>query len=301
MSAPRLEAFLAQLYTDQAARRAFLGDPRGAAAAAGLEPSEIAALEAIDRPGLELAARSFEAKRAGQRARPPAWRRWLAALAAILATGCASATEPPASPGSSRAPAAAEEASRFVSRDPAFSFAIPAGWRRVTAADATRLDVHQHTVSRLSGQGRRTFEERFGADLAKSPGGLTNEAGAWISVAVAPNPGTRYARGSQLSPRERDALWRVFARTMADRAPDGNKPVLTLRALELRDYPGGTARVLSYAQEDQMGPVIWTQVRFFTEGSAVALLHAATAENTTNGQDGLEAIARSFRFAGDSE
>jgi hypothetical protein len=241
------------------------------------------------------AARSFEAKRAGRGPRPPAWRRWLAALAAVLATGCAGATAPPASPGDSRA-ATAQEAGRFSFPDPAFSFAIPAGWRRVTAADATRLEINQRTVSRLNEQGRRALEERLGADLAKSPGGLTNEAGAWVSVAVTPNSGTRYAQGYQLTPRERDALWRVFARTMADRAPEGNKPVLTLRTLEIRDYPGGAARVLSYAQEDLMGTVIWTQVRFFTEGSAVVLLHAATAENPANGLEGLEAMAQSFRW-----
>jgi hypothetical protein len=62
----RLEAFLAGLYTDAAARRAFLDDPEGSAARAGLDPPEVAALVRIDRVGLELAARSFEAKRRGR-------------------------------------------------------------------------------------------------------------------------------------------------------------------------------------------------------------------------------------------
>src|SRR5262249_43448379 len=66
MSAQRLEAFLALLYTDAAARRAFLTDPHGMAAGAGLDRPEVAALAAIDRVGLELAARSFAAKRAAQ-------------------------------------------------------------------------------------------------------------------------------------------------------------------------------------------------------------------------------------------
>jgi len=80
MSAERLEAFLALLYTDAAARRAFLNDPRGVAAGAGLDPPEIDALAAIDRVGLELAAKSFAAKRAAQERRPQAWRRWLGRL-----------------------------------------------------------------------------------------------------------------------------------------------------------------------------------------------------------------------------
>jgi hypothetical protein len=64
---PAFEAFLARLYTDDAFRAAFLADPRRAAAALG--PEEIAALERIDRLGLELAAASFAHKRAANAAR----------------------------------------------------------------------------------------------------------------------------------------------------------------------------------------------------------------------------------------
>ena len=59
-----LETYLVKLYLDRDARRAFLEDPRGAAAEAGLDAMDVAALERIDRDGLELAARSFAAKRA---------------------------------------------------------------------------------------------------------------------------------------------------------------------------------------------------------------------------------------------
>ena len=38
MSASRLEAFLARIYVDQAAREKFLSDPRGEAISAGLQP-----------------------------------------------------------------------------------------------------------------------------------------------------------------------------------------------------------------------------------------------------------------------
>ena len=63
-AARRLEAYLARLYTDAAARDAFLADPRGEARRAGLAEDDVAALEAIDRTGLELAAASFAHKRA---------------------------------------------------------------------------------------------------------------------------------------------------------------------------------------------------------------------------------------------
>ena len=69
MSAARLEALLAELYTDDVARRAFLADPRAVARRAGLDEREVEAVATIDRVGLELAARSFAHKRAG-RVRP---------------------------------------------------------------------------------------------------------------------------------------------------------------------------------------------------------------------------------------
>ena len=58
------EAFLARIYVDDEARRRFLADPRQEAARAGLAEAEQEALAAIDRVGLELAARSFARKRA---------------------------------------------------------------------------------------------------------------------------------------------------------------------------------------------------------------------------------------------
>ncbi|MFN0085767.1 MAG: hypothetical protein ACKVX9_10295 [Blastocatellia bacterium] len=63
MSAPRFEAFLAKIYTDEKARARFLADPRGEAVRAGLTEDETRALEQIDRAGLELAADSLSRKR----------------------------------------------------------------------------------------------------------------------------------------------------------------------------------------------------------------------------------------------
>jgi hypothetical protein len=59
LAAALFEAFLARIYTDARARKAFLDDPRRVAGRAGLPPHEIAALERIDREGLELAAASY--------------------------------------------------------------------------------------------------------------------------------------------------------------------------------------------------------------------------------------------------
>ena len=58
------ETFLARLYTDAQLRSRFLTDPRGEAERHQLTTDECAALERIDRAGLELSARSFAHKRA---------------------------------------------------------------------------------------------------------------------------------------------------------------------------------------------------------------------------------------------
>ena len=66
MSAAAVEILLARLYTDPEVRRDFLRDPAGVARAAGLEAGEVAAMQAIDRAGLEMAAESYRRKRMGR-------------------------------------------------------------------------------------------------------------------------------------------------------------------------------------------------------------------------------------------
>jgi hypothetical protein len=77
---PRFEHFIASLYVDEALRRRFVDDARATAAGAGLDANEIEALADIDLTGLELASRSFAAKREST----PRKRNRLAALASRL-------------------------------------------------------------------------------------------------------------------------------------------------------------------------------------------------------------------------
>jgi hypothetical protein len=60
---PKMERFLASLYVDAQLRARFLNAPREEARRAGLNAEQCEALVAIDRVGLEMAARSFERKR----------------------------------------------------------------------------------------------------------------------------------------------------------------------------------------------------------------------------------------------
>ncbi len=88
MSSPVLEAFLARLYTDEAALAAFLAAPDEAMRQAGLDTAAIAALRAVDRDSLVMAARSFRAKRTEQvRPRRLAGMRSVVSRARALLTG----------------------------------------------------------------------------------------------------------------------------------------------------------------------------------------------------------------------
>jgi uncharacterized protein (UPF0276 family) len=62
-----IDALLARLYTDAAARDRWLADPDGEGRRAGLDGSGLIALRSLDRAGLELAAVSYARKRAAQR------------------------------------------------------------------------------------------------------------------------------------------------------------------------------------------------------------------------------------------
>jgi hypothetical protein len=75
VSAQALEAFLARLYTDEELRREFLATPLAVARRAGLDAAQAAALAAVDRAGLELAAQSIARKRAQHEGTRPR-RRW---------------------------------------------------------------------------------------------------------------------------------------------------------------------------------------------------------------------------------
>ena len=62
-----VEAFLARLYVDAAARARFLADPEREARRAGFDEATARELARIDRVGLALAADSFACKRARSR------------------------------------------------------------------------------------------------------------------------------------------------------------------------------------------------------------------------------------------
>lgn len=69
MSSQRFEAFLARLYSEREFLNEFMREPERATREMGLDTREQQAALAIDRAGLLMAARSYELKRQGRRAK----------------------------------------------------------------------------------------------------------------------------------------------------------------------------------------------------------------------------------------
>ena len=69
MSSQRFETFLARVYSDRLFRERFLATPAQVVEEAGLDEQELRAALDMDEPGLLMAARSYEFKRASRRPR----------------------------------------------------------------------------------------------------------------------------------------------------------------------------------------------------------------------------------------
>lgn len=68
MSSPRLEAFVARLYTDEASLAAFIRAPADTARDAGLDDADVSAMVAADHIGLVMAGAAIAPNARGERA-----------------------------------------------------------------------------------------------------------------------------------------------------------------------------------------------------------------------------------------
>ena len=185
---------------------------------------------------------------------------------------------------------------QLVFANPTCSITLSPGWRPVVAADASRLDLHQHVLGAMNERARAEFERTFGASLGRSAAMLTNGGGALVTAAITENRAVRYRSGYEMTPRDREVFWREFSRRLAASASENDQPVLVMRSVDVKEYPDSPALVVVYTREDILGTTIWTQVTFFSEDTSITLAHLATVANPTNGLADFEKMARSFRF-----
>ena len=123
---------------------------------------------------------------------------------------------------------------------------------------------------------------------------LTNATAAYVSVGFDDRASKEI--GDDLTIPGGDTFWNRASSSLA--AISG--PDLTLQSLGVKDYAHSPVLVLVYTAESFMshGPFVYTVVRFFSDTSTATFIHAALQANPANGADGLDAVARSFRFGG---
>jgi hypothetical protein len=179
--------------------------------------------------------------------------------------------------------------------DPKFSFQIPDGWRPATAEDWLRFGANQRVLSIMTDQGRRDFQRIGAEELAKYPMVLISARGAWINVTFAPNKGVRYPAGYVLNDAEKKNIWQAVESALLKDSPPTDRPVLTMRSVDVTEFGGNVALRLRFLREDRRGVFTWTVLAFYGDRHVVPVAHVGVPENEDEGIEGLEVIGRTFK------
>ena len=181
---------------------------------------------------------------------------------------------------------------------PKYTFEVPEGWREAKAADYLSLGFNRGAVARLDEAGRKKLLQNAELELQEIDTGLISTGGAWIqvgSVAASGGYGARDLTQYGLSAKEQQALWERFATGRIERAPPGDKPVLTLESIDVATYKINKLLRLRFRSDELRGSLHWTVLGFYTSDDTILLAHLGTPENRDEGLAGFEAIATSLR------
>lgn len=181
--------------------------------------------------------------------------------------------------------------------NPRFSFQVPEGWRVANPDDWSRFSITERARSRLSAQGRA----QAAAAVRKAWPGFAavfiHDSGAWMDVMVSEFKSlTRFPRGYTLGELEKDRMWDAFAKTYVDKSPSGDKPRITRVSLDLKDNTQGPALFVVFKKEDLSGESIWSVLGFVSENHTVTVEYGIAAGRPSDGIEGLDVVARTFRF-----
>ena len=181
-------------------------------------------------------------------------------------------------------------------RNPDFSFQVPPGWRPAKESDWVKFGANQRPLQKLNDYGKLQFERKGATEMARYSAVLISSRGSWMDVQISPNQGVKYSRGYVLNNGEKTSLWQRIEREVVAGAPASDKPRLTLDALDVVDFGPNTVLKLRIKREDQRGLTYWTIIGLFGARHVVTVEHCGTPADPNEGIEGLEAIAKSFRF-----
>jgi hypothetical protein len=204
----------------------------------------------------------------------------------LLVTGCASMGG-----GSTE-----YRAGLVLHRNPDFSFQVPPGWRPAKIADWTAFGANKRPLQRMNEYGKAEFQRAGAAELSRYPAVLISSRGSWIDVSIGANQGMKFSSGYVLSEGERRTFWENLDRAIVKASAVTDKPRLTLNSMDVVDYGPNTTLRFQFQREDQRGLTVWTVVAFFGARHLVTVAHCGIPDAANEGIEGLQHIARSFRF-----
>jgi hypothetical protein len=182
---------------------------------------------------------------------------------------------------------------------PRYTFDVPEGWREAKASDYPSLAYNRGVFARLDAAGRKKLLQNAELELEALDTGLISAQGAWIQVGSVYGSGgfgerdlTQYG----LSESEKQAIWARFATGRIERAPPGDKPVLTLESIDMVTYGFNRLLRLRFRSDELRGAMHWTVLGLYTANDTIMLAHLGTPENRDEGIAGFEAIATTLRF-----
>jgi len=183
---------------------------------------------------------------------------------------------------------------------PRYTFDVPDGWRAATAADYPALGFNRRLFASLDAAGRTAALERAQTDFDLIDAGLISARGAWIQVASEARSGGWYASSDPLrfglSEGEKQNLWQTFSARRIERAPETDKPKLTLESIDVLDYGLNRMLRVRFRSEETRGSLHWTVLGFFSSTDTISIAHVGTPENRDEGLEGLAKVAESLRY-----
>jgi len=134
------------------------------------------------------------------------------------------------------------------------------------------------------------------AELARHPAVLISSRGSWIDVQFAVNQGIKYSRDYVLTDGEKQAIWQNLDRTLVAAASNTDKPRFSLNFMDVLTFGPNTLLKVNFNREDQRGLTVWTVLGFYGTRHVVTVSHCGLPHAPSEGVEGLDVIAQSFRF-----
>jgi hypothetical protein len=157
--------------------------------------------------------------------------------------------------------------------------------------------ANQRVLQRMNDYGKAQFNRAGESEMARYAAVLISSHGSWISADIAENRGgIKFSRGYVLNDSEKDVMWQAVERALVAGSPATDKPKLRLESMNVVDVGPNTVVKIRFQRDDQRGSRAMTVLGFYGARLIVAVLYCGIPADPNEGIEGLDVIARSFRF-----